>query len=306
MWFKNLRLFRLTQPLDVDAEKLEEALGSNTFRPCGSLELATEGWVEPLGRHGASLVHPAGHTIMLRMRKQERVLPAAVVREALEEKVAQIERDQGRPVHRKEQAALREELTMTLLPRAFLRSTHVYAYLDLKGGWLVVDAASDKKAEELASLLRRSLGSLPAVPPVVKESPAIVMSEWISGSTVPSDFELHDECELKDPDVDGGVVRVKRVDLGAEEVQVHLKAGKRAVKLALGWNQRFTCILGEDLSVKRLHMEDVVHEQLDDYNTEDAAARFDADFAIMTGELAPFLDRLLEVFGGEESAAYGG
>ena len=305
MWFKNLRLFRLTQPLKQSVEQLEEALAANAFRPCGSLELASQGWVAPLGRNGESLIHPAGHYVMFRMRNQERVLPAAVVREALEEKVAEIEREQGRPVHRKEQTALRDELTMTLMPRAFLRSNLTYGYLDLKGGWLVVDAASDKRAEELGSLLRRSLGSLPAVPPVVKESPAIVMSEWLGDNQVPSDFELLDECELKDPDADGGVVRVKRVDLGAEEVQVHLKAGKRAVKLAVGWNHRFTCVLGEDLSVKRLHMEDVVHEQLDDYNTEDAAARFDADFAIMTGELAPFLDRLLEVFGGEESAAYG-
>ncbi|GAB6043649.1 recombination-associated protein RdgC [Endothiovibrio diazotrophicus] len=304
MWFKNLRLFRITQPLDIDAETLEEALGGQPFRPCGTLEPASQGWVAPLGRHGESLIHPAGHCIMFCMRKQERVLPAAVVREALEEKVAQIEREQGRPVHRKEQAALREELTMTLMPRAFLRSSLTYGYLDLGAGWLVVDAASDKRAEELASLLRRSLGSLPAVPPVVKESPAIVMSEWIAENRIPGDFEALDECELKDPDADGGVVRVKRVDLGAEEVQVHLKAGKRVAKLAVGWNQRFTCLLGEDLSVKRLHMEDMVHEQLDDYNTEDAAARFDADFAIMTGELTPFLERLLEVFGGEESAAY--
>ena len=305
MWFKNLRLFRLTQPLELSGEQLEEVLASNAFRPCGSLELATMGWAAPLGKHGEALTHSQGRRHMLCLRKQERVLPAAVVREALEEKVAEIERKEGRPVHRKERTALRDELTMTLMPKAFLRSSHVFGYLDLQDGWLVVNAASDKKAEEFGSLLRRSLGSLPAVPPVVKESPAIVMTEWVDGNRLPANFVLGDSCKLKDPDADGGSANLKKIDIGSEEVLQHLRAGKRVVELELEWNRRFTCKLGDDLSVKRLHFTDIVHEHLDDYNTEDAAARFDADFAIMTGELAPFLERLLEVFGGEEREAYG-
>jgi len=49
-----------------------------------------------------------------------------------------------------------------------------------------------------------------------------------------------------------------------------------------------------------LRFADVLQEEAAS-SGEDAAARFDADFALMSLELAAFLPKLLEVFGGEEA-----
>lgn len=303
MWFKNLRLYRLTAPFGHSPEEMHDRMEADAFRPCGTLETSTLGWVPPLGRRATQLTHAAAGAILVCARKEERILPSSVVAEELAEKVEAIEAAEGRPVRRKERQALKEELTQQLLPRAFRKSSYVFAYLVPKEGWLVVDASSAKKAEEVVSLLRRSLGSLPAIPPQVKSAPGAIMTAWINGDPTPNTVELGDECELKEPGDDGGVVRVKRLNLLSDEIRTHLEAGKRAVKLALRFEDRLTCILDEELAVKRLAFEDTVLEALDGTESDDELAAFDAQFALMTLELGRFLPQLLEWFGGEEVSA---
>jgi recombination associated protein RdgC len=303
MWFKNLQLFRLVKPFAWSADALEEALAQAPFRRCGSLETATFGWVSPITRKGGPLVHAANGYLMIAARREEKLLPAAVVREVVDEKVAEIEDQQMRTVRRKERNAIRDEVLQDLLPKAFTRSGAIHAYLAPREGWLVVDNASRRKAEDLASLLRKCLGSLELVPPRVKQAPAAIMTQWLTQDTVPAGLVVEDECELRDPGDEGGLVRCKRQDLGADEVAAHLKAGKQAVKLALAWNDRLSFVLDEHLAVKRLRFLDLVQEQAADAGGDSGAERFDADFAIMSLELAGFLTHLLEAFGGEEDEA---
>jgi recombination associated protein RdgC len=78
----------------------------------------------------------------------------------------------------------------------------IYAYIDPKGGWLIVDAASAKSAEDLLSLLRKSLGSLPAVPLNTLEKPTATMTQWLLNNKAPDDITIEDECELRSPEED--------------------------------------------------------------------------------------------------------
>jgi len=302
MWFKNLSLLRLTEAFTLSAEELEEKLQAGRFQPCGSLQPMSYGWVPPTGKDGdAPLVHAAGGCYMLCAQREEKILPASVVNEVLAEKVAEIEEKKGTTVRKKERDALRDEVIHDLLPRAFSFSRRQYAYIDTNTGWLVVDSASTKKAEELASWLRRCVDSLPVTPPAVSERPAAVMTRWLAEGAAPSDIVLENECELKATDEEGASVRCKKHDLSAPEIQNHLEAGKEAVKIAVSWNDRLSFVLDDALGIKRLRFLDLVQEQAADVEAADAAERFDADFAIMSGELASFLPRLLELFGGENA-----
>lgn len=304
MWFSNLQLYRLTKPFTLSVEELTQQLEQHTFKPCGTLDLSSYGWVAPLGRDGAELVHAAGGYIMICARKEQKMVPATVVRERVQEKAEAIEAAQGRPVRRKERDTIKEEVIHTLLPQAFPRSTLTFAYISPKENLIVVNAASAKRAEELLSYLRGSIGSLPAVAPSLTVAPAAVMTRWLNGDDVPHDFTLGDECELRDTVEDGGIIRCKRQDLTTEEIQVHLDAGKRAVKLAIDWQEHLSCVIQDDLTIKRLRFGDEILEQSQEADSEDAAAAFDNDFSIMTLELSRFIPRLLEVFGGENTAAY--
>jgi recombination associated protein RdgC len=62
-------------------------------------------------------------------------------------------------------------------------------------------------------------------------------------------------------------------------------------------------MLGSDLAVKRIKFGDVLQDQLDDANAEDAATAFDASFAIMTFEFDRLIPDVLNAFGGEDTTA---
>ena len=299
MWFKNLTLFRFTEPFQLTAEELQQKLDAMRFRPCGSHEEFSFGWTSPLGQSTDQLVHAANGFLMLCGNKEEKVLPAAVVNELLNERIQETEDQQARRLRKKERDAIRDEILFELLPKAFSFSRQTYAYIDPKGGWLIVDAASSKKAEDLVSLLRKCLGSLPVVPPVTRQRPVDVMTEWLTTGQAPKDISIENECELRSPEEDGSLIRCKRQDLSAPEIRNHLDSGKQVIKLAVSWADRLSFIVDENLAVKRLAFLDLIQDQLADIETDDRAEQFDVEFSIMSLELANFLPRLLELFGGE-------
>lgn len=298
MWFKNLALFHFTEPTPLDAGALGEALESRRFRPCGSLESQSLGWWPPLGRAENPLVHASGGYLMICLQREDKILPSSVVNEVAAERIQELEAKQGHPPGRKAREEIRDQVISELLPKAFSHTRRLYAFIDPRGGWLVVDSASSKKAEELNSLLRSCLGSLPVVPLKTMTRPAVVLTSWLAGGGAPADVVLESECELREPEEDGSIVRCRRQDLAAQEVQNHLAVGKEVVKLAFRWNERLSLMLDDNLAVRRLRFLDAVLDATADVEVEDAAQRFDADFSIMSQELARFLPRLVEIFGG--------
>ncbi|MCG8518508.1 MULTISPECIES: recombination-associated protein RdgC [Marinobacter] len=304
MWFRNARVYRFSKPFEISAESLEEQLQADAFQPCGPQEISRQGWVAPLGKHGDQLVHSAGGYHLITLRKEEKLLPGPVIKELVEERVEVIEAEQHRKVRRKEKDEIKEQVTLEMLPRAFSKNRRCYAYLAPQDGLLVVDASSAKQAEDLASFLRKSLGSLPVRPPAVEQAPAFTLTGWLTESIdLPATLTLGDECELKDPSEDGGVVRCKGLDLQGDEIRSHLDAGMQVTKLALTWEDSLSFILDEELGIRRLKFGDTLQEKLDDVEADDAVARFDAAFSLMTLEVSRLVPGLLEALGGEDRSA---
>ena len=171
MWFKNIRAYRLSSPFELSAEALGDQLAKRAFEPCAKSQALSLGWVPPLGEESEALAHAAGGRLLIKLKREEKLLPSTVVREQLEEKVAVIESEQGRKVYRKERLTLKDEIVQDCLPRAFSRSSAVYAYIDTRNNWIFVDAASAGRAEELLNLLRECIGTFPVVLPQVANAP---------------------------------------------------------------------------------------------------------------------------------------
>ena len=303
MWFRNLQVYQLHDRSLSDPEVLAARLQHDAFSGCGKMDMVASGWTRPLGRHGEQLVHAANGYTMICLRREDKLIPAGVVRQLLDERVAGIEAAEAREVYAREKRRLKEEIIVDLLPRALTRISDRFAYIDTRNALLVVDSASAGQAELLVTQLRTTLGRLPVSPLQSRQSLSACMTRWLDGVQLPAGFGLGEDCELRHPEPDGGVISCRHQDLHAAEVRNHIRGGKRVVRLAMQWRERLSFVLHEDLSVKRLRFEDIVHEPEQDTAADDPASRFDLDFSIMVLELAAFLPQLIEAVGGVSDAA---
>ncbi|NKB36935.1 MAG: recombination-associated protein RdgC [Gammaproteobacteria bacterium] len=296
MWFKNLRVYKLTQKIDLTTDRLENDLQKQAFQTCGNLDFSRYGWVPPLGRDSELLTHSCNGQIMLCARKQEKIIPPAAINEIVEEKAQELESANQRAIFRKERMSLKDDAIHSILPRALTRSVLTYAYIDPKQMYLIIDAASVNKAEEFLDHLRATLGVLPVLPLSCLSDVSETMTRWVKQSTEKG-FELDDECELRNQRESRNIVRCKNQELESDEILSHIKAGKRVIQLALNWKDALRFVLTEDFVVKRLNFDDVVQEQAQG-DAEDKATQFDQDFAIMSLQINQFLEELLGAFGG--------
>lgn len=306
MFFKNARLFSLTETFTYSQEELETQLSEQLFIPCNKFAKSSLGWVSPLGDAYVSeteeesappLTHVIGDFIMVCAQKQDRLLPMTVVRQETAEKVAEIEQREARKVYRKEKRDIQDSVYATLLPRAFTKNQQTYAFISVKDNLLVVDSASAPRAEELVNLLRDSLASFPVGLPQTRTAPADIMTRWLRDKKLAANFSLLEDVVLHNPQDSNNVVRCASQDLTGEEIATHLEAGKQVKSLAVSWNHVIHCMVNDDLSIKRLQFESI---EEDNAGTDDVtpAQKFDQDFALMTLELSAFFKALFDAFGG--------
>ena len=295
-WFKNAMIYRLTKSLDWSEKTLSDALENNQYHPCNQSEMSKFGWSTPL--KGSELLYfTVGKQILLLAQKEEKILPAHVIKRELDARVEKLEQAENRKLKKVEKQTLKDDVVATLLPRAFSKYQQTALWIDAENNLIYVDAASAKRAEEALALLRKSLGSLPVVPLTFANEPSLVMQEWVAKESIPQWLVSLEEAELRD--VNNGVIRCKQQALDSDEI-LSLVNSKYVTKLALEWEEHLSFVLNEDCSLKRLKFAEQIREKNDDILKEDYAQRFDADFVLMTGILSKLTENLLHDFGGEK------
>lgn len=295
MWFRNLQLFKFTETFETSSEELIQKLQDHQFLPCRSVDSTSQGFVAPNGVADGPLVYSAGGFHLFCLQREDKIVPASVVKQMLDEKVAEIEQSQGRKVRKREKETLKEDIYHQLVMRAFSKSSKIYGYIDTKEGYLVVDAASHAKAEEFTVLLRKALGSLKIEVPKV-QSLATILTNWLKTNEYPPEFTVNDRCVLVEPK-ESGTIRCQRQNLFSEDIQALIHEGRFVSELALSWAEQVGFNLKDDFSIKSLKFLEGVQDQAHDTFTETKADRFDADFAIMTESLRQFIKAMIEAFG---------
>lgn len=299
MWFKQLSVYLLNRDSLPDLSLLSDKLQAAAFTPCMGLDWSSTGFAPPARFAPDEWVFPANQFWRVALKTEDKVLPAAVVREELEEKIQAIYDAEGRNVGRKEKQELKENIVDSLLPRAFTKSRVLEAIINPQAGLLLVNQANANKAGDLVSHLREALGGLDAKLPKTQQTPAALMTKWLMQGHADGGFELDSDCELKGLGDAASVVRISKQDLTAEEVAIHLKNGKTATQVGLCWQDRVRFVLTQDWTLKRIQFLDVLQEEAENHG-DDLPSLMMASQILMTEALSELVLELSSLLGGWE------
>lgn len=287
-------VYRIAEQWQGALEQLEEALAKAPFTECGATQEKSVGFVPPRGEQHGLLAESVGGQWVLRYMTESKMLPGSVLARKVKEKAARIEQETGRKPGKKESRELKEEAKLDLLPMAFTKQGSMWVWIDREARTLVLDTASQGRADEVVSLLVELLPGFAVSLLDTQTSPQAAMAHWLKEQEPPVGFTVDRECELKSADEAKAVVRYARHPLDIDEIRAHIEAGKMPTKLALTWDDRVSFVLTEGLQLKKITFLDVVFEGQapDDQG-------FDTDVAIATGELSKLIPDLVEALGGE-------
>lgn len=291
MWFKNSFIYQIRDPEFLARLATLSAETTHGFHDCLPTQPVSLGLVPP---------HPGLSELQLQTRdfvawklqRQERLLPASVVNEAVQERAESLQQEENRRVGRKERQDLKEEITQELLPRAFTRNQQHLIIAERQSGWLFVQSGSESRADELTATLRDMLGELPIVPLGALCQPEPVWADWLQRGDLPAGIEVADELTLYHPGEEA-TVRLKQVGWDSDEVQQLLAAGYRPHQLLLNWQDRLGLQINEKSVLKRLRFADELLEQAAQEGGEDALGEWEAGLQLMTDCLRSFADAWL-------------
>jgi len=295
MWFKNIQVYKLGNLKTFSEEELEKVLTNEMFVPCGEHDITKTGFEfffedDPEEKR----TRKVGNCYFFRLRTEDKLIPSSVVKDRLKARVQKyMEENDNKKPSKNEKESFKEAIIIGLAKNAFVASKYLEGYIDYDNKLLIVNAGSPKKSEEFISYLRAAFGgSLEAVPFATSDDISSTITGWLSNHSVPKEFDVGINCELKD--LDGGVISVKKHDVDTEEVTQHIENGKTAVKLELVWQKRVRFSLTSKFEIKSIKMEDIIKEDIKDElgDSKDIYNEFQANMLMMTGDFAEIISDL--------------
>ena len=292
---KSFRVYRVHSDWPVSETDLAQALEQAAFKPCNAYSEQSYGFEPPVGTQQRSLARRLSGADLVQLRHQTRVLPAAVVKESLAERIIEFTKRTSREPSRKEKRELKEETYGELLPKALLRSDWIKGFYLRDEKVLVLATPTAKIAEQFLNTLREALGSLQATPLVFKKPTKTLLHDIFMGKSQ-SRFNLGRECRMKDPSEKGSNVSWLDMDLADSSVRKHVNDGLVLDRVGMQFDGIARLVLDEENVVRKLRFLGL--EALDELEDEDPLMRHDAEFTIEVGFANKFLEALKESLGG--------
>lgn len=297
MWFKNARIFQLPEDFSIDTDNFSEQLSHDALKPCGAQDTASQGWISPFSLSNEELYClQSGQAQLFTMAIEEKILPAAVVNQKLQEKVEHIKVESGQKPGRKQQSDMKQEIMFDLLPQAFTKLKKMSAYIDSKHQLLIVDSSSQNPAENLVSQLRQTLGSFKATAFGESSAMATVLTKWIIDGKAQGGLEFGSSLILETLDEAKSVIRAKNVDYLNDEMQRHIENGYLVTQIGLVYNDRIEFSLTHDFAIKSIKFTDIVQDQLEFESIESEEQLLDSRFTLMSLELSELYATLFDIF----------
>lgn len=295
MWFKQAQILTINPKMSYTSDTLSTKLERLAYTPCLPSLPATQGWVAPADADEASLVYSIENFWLLCLQTEEKILPATVVRNEVAKRIKQLETERDQKIGRKEKTQLMEEMTQTLLPKAFSKLSRTYAYIDKKNHYLVIDTTSPVKVKQFVDFLMRAAPEISAKPLETKKVPPI-LTQWLIKQNNPTSFAVNQSCLLRDPNNETRMIRCQQQNLFASSIQALLKEGCLANQLSLTWHDKIDFMLANEFMITGIKYQDEIKSQADEAVSETTIQRFEADFIVMANTLAMMLNELIALF----------
>ncbi len=293
--FRNLRFYRVTSPWSESEQDLSEILSANAFSPCNSFSERSAGWEAPGNNEDEGLSRRLNGADLLQLRTQTRVLPVAAIKEALEERVVEYRKRLNEEPSRGDLRRLKEETRDRLLPKALLKSERTRACFLLSESVLIIDAATQTKAEWLLDQLRPCFDTFYCTPLTFNTLPADLMQRIFMGES-PLGFSLGRECRMMDPTDRKSVVNWSDFELTDASIRQHVVEGMKLTHLGLGFDEVMSCVISDEGAFSKLKF--IRGDAIDNFDDEDPMARLDADFVLLAGTIRRLLEDLRKLLGG--------
>lgn len=295
MFFRQLSVYRLeTAVSDFDA--LAEKLSEKPFMPTRAQQVESVGWETAIGEN---FVHDTDEAARIALRREERSVPAGVVRDVAETRLRARNGDSGEPT-RAERVAMRDAVLLELLPQAFPRQGVTQAIIDRKHDQVWFDTVTANKIERLSNQLRESLGQWRMVPLLAGQDISAQLSAWLL-STPPEGFEIGEAAKLVDLR-EGGTVTVSKLALPDPHVIAHLHEGMKVDQLELIWREQIRFTLRADGGLTRIKPTDLLETDPNE-SIDDADQQLDADQRLMVEAFRRLINDLQHVLQTAENPA---
>lgn len=294
MWFKQLQVFELPKSFHVSLETFTEQLQTFAFTSCFPTMPFSIGWTSPVDEENAPLARALNGYRMICLLVEEKILPTTVIQQELAEKIKEMETTQNRKIYQKEKLTLKDEIILTLLPRAFSKFTRVYAFIDTNNHWLFLGTTNAKKTEQFITLFKKSINEEIKAIDLKKLSPA--MTHLLKEQQYPKNFSIEKSCVLQDPNQQKRIIRCQQQDLSAVSIQSLIHDGCEAKQLAFSWQDQVNFVIADDFSLRTIQYQDELLAHSKEMEAETKQQYFDADFFIMAETLSRLLTDLVDLF----------
>jgi recombination associated protein RdgC len=293
--FRNVRYYQIKGDWPKTEEALSEELTKAGFKPCGPLTERSSGWVGINSDADKLLARRLNGADLLKLRSQSRVLPPAVINEALEERFDEYRARMQEEPGRREKRRLKAETKDSLLPKAMVKSDRIWGYVDLGEKIIGIDAAQASVAERFLRHVRIPLDALDIRPLKFKQPVDALLKQMFLGD-MPAPFNLGRECRMQDAADSGSTVRWNDFDLTDPTIRNHVADGMRLTHLAIEYDSVLSCVIDENGVLGKLRF-----LGMDDKETmpdNDPLGQLDAEFVVLTGTLRQLMGDLKKLLGG--------
>jgi recombination associated protein RdgC len=288
---KNATIYKITQ---LSFDVLEKALEQAQFAPTGPTQAKAIGWVPPRGEEHGALVESNSGALVFQLKVETRKVPAATLADELAKVVQNIEQNTGRKPGKKEKRDLKEELILSLLPKAFPVQKTVMCIAD--DNRLILGTTSGSLADDVLTAMVKLIDGFVAESLNTVTSPSTAMAMWLAEQEPPEGFSIGRACELRACDESSAKVRYTNHPLLTDEVLAHIAQGKLPTSLALEFDDRVEFVLTDSMQLKKIVFGDEVLERVRENGVN--PGDFDGSMAIAIGEFRPLLAELVASLGG--------